>query len=356
MRCWNGLVACSAFRAAAAALLAQAGSTGAVVHDDAGFDAACLLQSAGLHHGAAEDIPTYRLNDGRYIPVIGFGTAQIPPGRWTYKAVKTALEAGYRMFDTAAMYGNEADVGRAIRDSRIPRSEVFVTTKIFNDAHGNAPALAAGRRSNMTLGLGYIDMLLIHSPLGVVPGHGKIVETYDALLDLQREGVTRSVGVSNFGIHHIRALAAFCRPAPAVNQIELHPLIYQDRAELVERCRNSSILVQAFGSLFSGHRELLSLVNDTANFYAKTPAQLLLRWALDQGFQVIPKSVHMVRQKENLDVFDFALDHEDIEALNKLVAPNQHAVSETGSLSDYYDPLNSREDMGDVGSLPSSCS
>lgn len=276
---------------------------------------------------------TYRMADGRRMPVIGLGTYRIPPGNNTYSSVLAALELGYRMVDTAEMYGNEADVGRAIRDSGVPRSQVFVATKIWNSDHQYDLAIDAGLKSNETLGLGYIDLLLMHSPAG------RIVETYDAMVRLRDMGVARSIGVSNFGVRHLEALREACRPTPAVNQFELHPLNFRSRADLVEYCRNSSVLVQAYGSVLSGHEDLLSKAGGIAAAHNRTEAQVMLRWALDKGFQVIPKSTHADRLAEDLDVFDFRLTAAEIEDLDGLPQV---------AIQDYWDPLAWPVDPGDT--------
>mmetsp|Transcript_148001 Transcript_148001/g.258088 ORF Transcript_148001/g.258088 Transcript_148001/m.258088 type:complete len:340 (-) Transcript_148001:111-1130(-) len=257
---------------------------------------------------SAHDVPLHELRDGQRMPVLGLGTAG-----GSYEAVRMALRLGYRMFDTAQLYGTEEAVGQAIRDSGVPRSDIFVTTKIMDSEHGYWPAFHAGSESNNKLGLGYIDLLLIHSP-----DTGKIVETYDALLKLQKDGIVRSVGVSNFGISHLKALEKYCRPMPVLNQFELHPLIFSERQELIEYCEAKQIMVQAYASIFLGNTDLIALANETAKPHHKTAAQALLRWALDQRYAVIPKSVHQERLAENIDVFDFHLSNDEIGGLSKL--------------------------------------
>lgn len=303
-----------------------------------------LRLESGLAHSAASGavtIPNYDLNDGYKMPALGLGVYRVSPGKTTYETVKAALELGYRMIDTAHYYGNEADVGRAVRDSGIPRSEIFVTSKLWDGDHGCAKAYAGGVASNKKLGLDYIDLYLIHTP-GVF-GRGKIVETYDALLQLKADGVVRSVGVSNFNIQHLEALKEHGRPTPALNQIELHPLVWEDRKELVQYCKDNGILVQAYGSILSGHWNLMDKADDLVEPHGKTPAQILLRWALDQGFQVIPKSTHKSRQAENMDVFDFSLSDAEIETLNKEL-PGGH-------LWDYLD----LPTKVSIGNLDSTC-
>jgi len=303
-----------------------------------------LQPNSGLHaqlfaQQRKSEIPSYTLHDGYQMPVIGFGTYRIDPGNDTYETVTMALEEGYRMFDTAEAYDNEADVGQAIRDFGIPRSQVFVQTKIAPWNHGGSKALEAGRQSNAALGLGYIDSLILHAPVG-----GKIVETYDALVQLRAEGVTKSIGVSNFNVTHLEALATHCRPTPVVNQFEMHPLIYNERLELVEYCRSHGILVQAYGSVLSGEQDLLALAEPIAAAHGKTAAQVMLRWALEQGFQIIPKSTHREYMAENLDVFDFGLTPTEMDSLNSL----------PGKLDEYWNPLGVPVDLGDVGP-PRSC-
>lgn len=273
------------------------------------------------------------------MPVIGFGTYRILSGKATYEAVKTALEVGYRMIDTAELYANQADVGRACRDSGIPRSDLFVTSKLWDTQHGYEPALRAGRNSVKELGLEYMDLYLIHSPGQMSRDGGKIVETWDALVQLQKEGLVRSVGVSNFGVQHLEALQQHGRQVPAVNQFELHPFVYNERAAVVEYCQKMGILVQPYGSVLSGHSSWLKKAASVAAAYNKTPAQVLLRWGIDQGFQVIPKSVTKERIAENFNIFDFSLSQQDCSAMIALGG---------GRLPDYWNPLTLQVDTGDV--------
>mmetsp|Transcript_137725 Transcript_137725/g.243331 ORF Transcript_137725/g.243331 Transcript_137725/m.243331 type:complete len:319 (-) Transcript_137725:345-1301(-) len=273
-----------------------------------------LKELASFPKGPLSSTDTFELNDGLKMPIIGVGTFRIPPGNDTYSSVLAALKIGYRMVDTAEYYQNEADVGKAIRDSGIPRSEVFVTTKISSNHHNRYDeAIKAGMESNAKLGLDYIDLLLIHSPRP-----GRIVECYDAILHLRDQGIVRSVGVSNFGTPHLEALKNYCRPTPAVNQFELSPLTYRERNDLVEYCGNAGILVQPYGSLLKGRKDLLSLSRRIAAAHNKTEAQVMLRWALDKSFQVIPKSTHVSYLAENFHVFDFTLSQEETGELDTL--------------------------------------
>lgn len=294
---------------------------------------ACTLSCAA---GVVTDAgSTYDLHDGYKVPRIGFGVYRVSPGNDTYASVRAALRTGYRMIDTAEIYFNEADVGRAVRDSGIPRSQIFVTTKIWDSFHQYDQAINAGLASNLALGLGYIDLLLMHSPQ-----KGKIVECYDAMLALRSMGVVRSVGVSNFGVKHLEVLRTYCRPDPVVNQFELHPLLIRERSDIVEYCRKANILVQPFGSMLSGRQDLLDLASRVAAAHNKTEAQVMLRWALDKQFQVIPKSTHVTWIAENFDVFDFTLTSKETSDLDGL--PQQQIDS------DYWNPVNSPVDVGDV--------
>jgi diketogulonate reductase-like aldo/keto reductase len=268
------------------------------------------------------------MHNGHSIPVIGLGLALM--GDASYPAVQWALSAGYRLLDTAAeeTYGNEAEVGRAIHDyltttattsasevnPTMSREDVFVTTKLWDDAHGFWPTLETFEESYHALNIGTIDLYLIHSPFG-----GHLVETWDALLYLQSQGYVTSIGVSNFGIRHLQALATKGRPRPVVNQIELHPLVYQQRKPLLEYCRHHGILVQAYGSLMHGYPEYLSqpqFLVDMATRYHKTTAQILLKWAVQHDFLIIPKSAHQYRIVDNSRLFDFTLSAEDMTTLD----------------------------------------
>eukprot|EP00747_Dinoflagellata_sp_TGD_P100858 gnl/TRDRNA2_/TRDRNA2_168162_c1_seq1.p1 gnl/TRDRNA2_/TRDRNA2_168162_c1~~gnl/TRDRNA2_/TRDRNA2_168162_c1_seq1.p1 ORF type:complete len:279 (+),score=62.08 gnl/TRDRNA2_/TRDRNA2_168162_c1_seq1:35-838(+) len=256
------------------------------------------------------------------------------PGEETYNAVKWALELGYRMIDTAKMYRNEADVGRAIRDSGIPRSEIWVSTKLVPRDHGYEKTLRAAKQSLKDLGLDYIDLYIIHAPVG-----GKIVETWDAMLAAQSEGVVRSIGVSNFGIAHLEALEAHKRPYPTVNQIEMHPFVYKERSDLLDWCQQRGVLVQAYGSMFFGRDHALNdsiLASVVSEHPGKSKQQVLLRWGLQMGFQLIPKSVKRERIEANMKIFDFELTDAQMAALSRM----------QGQLGAYWNPLVEPVDLG----------
>ncbi|MCU1656701.1 MAG: putative oxidoreductase [Pseudonocardiales bacterium] len=259
------------------------------------------------------DQPTVRLNNGTSIPQLGFGVWQVPNGQ-VVEAVAEALRAGYRSIDTAAMYRNEEGVGKAIANSGIPRNELFVTTKLNNDAHGRDAAPRAFEQSLSRLGLDYIDLYLIHWPL---PRKNLYVETWEALELLHRDGRARAIGVSNFQPAHLQRIIDETDVVPAVNQIELHPYLVQ--AELRRFHARHRIATEAWSPLAQGGTLLRDrVITTTAEKYGKTPAQIVIRWHLQLGNIVIPKSVTPSRIRENIDVFDFELADDDVEAITAL--------------------------------------
>jgi len=251
------------------------------------------------------------LNDGRTIPVLGLGVWQAAPGRETRQAVAYALEIGYRLIDTARMYGNEKDVGAAVQQSGIPREEIFITTKLWNDEHGYEAALRAFEKSRQALGLDFVDLYLIHWP---VPRLRR--ESWKALLKLRDEGHARSIGVSNYTIRHLQEVLSASPIPPSVNQVELHPFLYQ--RELLEFCRSHGIQVEAYSPLARGRRLDDPVIREIAARHARTPAQVLIRWSLQHGLVVIPKSSRPERIRENAAVFDFELRPEDMGRLDSL--------------------------------------
>ncbi|MDT4938538.1 MAG: 2,5-diketo-D-gluconate reductase [Pseudonocardiales bacterium] len=259
------------------------------------------------------DQPTLTLNTGRSMPQLGFGVFQVPPDE-TAKAVSAALQTGYRAIDTAAMYRNEEAVGHAIADSGLPRPDIFVTTKLNNDAHGFEAALRAFEQSRQRLGVDYLDLYLIHWPL---PRQDKYVETWRALETLHTEGVAKAIGVSNFQPAHLQRLLDETETVPAVNQIELSPYLVQ--AELRKFDAAHGILTESWSPLARGGQLLHDPVITTiAEKYGRTPAQAVIRWHLQLGNLVIPKSVTPARIAENIDVFDFELADDDVEAISEL--------------------------------------
>jgi diketogulonate reductase-like aldo/keto reductase len=256
---------------------------------------------------------TITLNTGAAMPRLGFGVFQVPPAE-TQQAVERALEAGYRLIDTAAMYGNESGVGAALRTSGVPREEVFVTTKLNNDAHGTDAARRAFDNSLAELGLDEIDLYLIHWPL---PRQDRYVETWRALEAVAKEGRARAIGVSNFQVHHLQRLLDETDVVPAVNQIELHPYLTQDELRAFDA--EHGIATEAWSPLARGGALLREpAVTGLADKYGRTPAQIVIRWHLQLGNVVIPKSVTPSRIVENADVFGFELDDDDVASLTAL--------------------------------------
>lgn len=259
------------------------------------------------------DQPTISLNSGASMPQLGYGVFRVAPDQ-TAAAVTAALEAGYRSIDTAAMYGNEAGVGVALAASGLARDELFITTKLNNDAHGYDAALRAFDRSRKALGLEYVDLYLIHWPL---PALDRYVETWKALLRLREDGLARSIGVSNFQPAHLQRLIDETGVTPAVNQIELHPYLTQPtlRAFGAEH----GIATEAWSPIAKGGALLQDPVTRAvAEKYAKTPAQVVIRWHLQLGNVAIPKSATPSRIAENFAVFDFELDDDDVQAISEL--------------------------------------
>ena len=247
------------------------------------------------------------------IPQLGFGVWQVPEDE-VVAAVSTAIEVGYRSIDTARIYGNERGTGEAIAKSSVPREELFVTTKVWNDDQGFDKALAAFDASMKRLGLDTLDLFLIHWP---APEQDAYVDTWKALLRLREEGRVRAVGVCNFQIPHLRRLLDETGELPAINQVELHPYLQQQ--ELREFHAANGILTEAWSPLASGGDVLTDdTIVGIAEKHGVTPAQAILRWHLDLGNVVIPKSVTPSRIRENFDVFGFALDADDLAAIEKL--------------------------------------
>jgi len=255
-----------------------------------------------------------RLNQGPEIPWLGLGVFQSEPGAVTRAAVRDALEAGYRAIDTAAMYGNEADVGAAVRASGLPREAVFVTTKLWHTDHGFDRALRAGRASAERLGLGAIDLYLIHWPRANSPDER--IDSWRALVRLKEEGVCRSIGVSNYTVRHLEELRAHSDVVPAVDQVEFHPFVYDP--ELLGYCEAHGIRLEAWSPLTRGRRLDDPTVASIAAAHHRTPAQVLIRWGFEHGIVEIPKSVHRERIRENAQVFDFSLSAREVGALDGL--------------------------------------
>jgi 2,5-diketo-D-gluconate reductase A len=261
-------------------------------------------------------VPSLDLNDNNHIPQLGFGVFQVPADE-TAEVVTHALRTGYRSIDTAAAYRNEAGVGEAVARSGLDRQQLFITTKLANDNHGHDRALRAFEHSLEQLGMDYVDLYLIHWPR---PSEGKFVDTWKAFTELKQDGRARSIGVSNFRAQDIEAIVDATGVAPAVNQVELHPRFQQ--AELRRAHRDRGILTEAWSPLGQG-----SLIDDSsiaaiAERYERTPAQVILRWHVQLGNVVIPKSVTPERIEENFQVFDFELSDDDMQAITGLDSPD----------------------------------
>jgi diketogulonate reductase-like aldo/keto reductase len=258
-------------------------------------------------------VPPIILNNGVEMPQLGFGVWQVPDDE-AETAVATALEAGYRSIDTAAIYGNEEGVGQAVAASGIPRQDLFITTKLWNSDQGYDATLRAFDVSLEKLGLEYVDLYLIHWPL---PSRGKFVDTYRAFEKIYGDGRAKAIGVSNFLPEHLRTLIAETSVIPAVNQIELHPRLQQHAAR--EYHAEQGVATEGWSPLGQG-RGLLEVpaIVAIAQKHNRTPAQVVLRWHLQLGNIVIPKSVTPARIRENIEVFDFSLDAEDMGAISAL--------------------------------------
>lgn len=247
-------------------------------------------------------------NQSVSIPILGLGVWKSRP-KECFEAVKFALESGYRHIDTAAIYGNEADVGAAIRESGVKRSDIFLVTKLWNADQGYEEAQKAIDVSLQKLGTDYVDMYLIHFPVS-----GKRNESWKALEKIKQEGKTKSIGVSNFMVPHLEELLKETDIVPAMNQVEFHPFL-QD-TELKNYCNDKGILLEAYSPLAHGQKLEDERVTRLAKKYNKSNAQILIRWSLQAGNVVIPKSKNPIRIKENADVFDFQLSPEDMNEIS----------------------------------------
>lgn len=243
-------------------------------------------------------------NQKNSVPVLGLGVWKSKP-KECYSAVKAAIEFGYRHIDTAAIYGNESEVGEAIRDSGIPRADLFIVTKLWNADQGYDQAQVAVDKSLQKLGLEYVDMYLIHFPVS-----GKRNDSWRALEKIKESGKAKSIGVSNFMVNHLEELLENTSILPAMNQVEFHPFLNDKKLD--EYCQNKGILLEAYSPLAHGKKLEDPKVTDLSKKYGKTNAQILIRWGLQKGFVVIPKSVNPLRIAENGNVFDFQISKEDM--------------------------------------------
>jgi methylglyoxal/glyoxal reductase len=254
---------------------------------------------------------TVKLKNGVPMPYFGLGVFQVKDGEEIKQAVKFALSAGYRHIDTAFLYGNERGVGQAIRESNLPRKEIFVTSKVWNSDQGYDNTLRAFDVSMKLLDFEFLDLYLVHWPV-----KGKFIETWKALEKIYTEGRVRAIGVSNFFQHHIEDILAHCNIAPMVNQMEFHPRLIQQ--ELIDYCHCHAIQYEAWSPLMQGKIININELHTLAEKYGKNVAQIVLRWSLQKSVVTIPKSIHRERIISNAQIFDFEIVPEDMEAIDRL--------------------------------------
>ena len=245
------------------------------------------------------------------MPWMGFGTYKINEGSEVVNSVKWAIDAGYRSIDTAALYENEEGVGKAIKESGVSRSDIFLTSKVWNSDQGFDQTIKAFNTSLKKLGTDYLDLYLIHWPVV-----GKYKETWHAMENLHKEGKIRAIGVSNFLVHHLQDLMSYASVVPAVNQVEFHP--YLQQPELQKFCEKNEIRLEAWSPIMKGKVSNIKELIEIGKKYGKTPVQVTLRWEQQKGIVVIPKTVHKERIAENADIFDFDLTEEEIKTIDAL--------------------------------------
>ena len=281
-------------------------------------------------------VSTVEIAPGVHMPRLGFGTYKSPSGEVAERAVAAALELGYRGVDTASLYGNEASVGKAVRESGLPRAEVFVASKLWNDEQGGAPTRVALERSLERMGLDTLDLYLVHWPLPDLMG-----STWRALEDAQREGLVRAIGVCNFLQHHLQALTNLAEIKPAVNQVEHHPWL--GRASLREWCAAHGVTMQAWAPVIRGRAGEIPELVEIGRRHGKSPSQVSIRWILQHGVATIPKSVHAERIAENAEVFDFELTAEEMAAIDSVdrnyrLGPDPDVFGPSGAWKDLPRP------------------
>ena len=257
---------------------------------------------------------TVKLNTGGVLPAIGYGTWQLDEGDQAYNAVSEALHAGYRLVDTAKMYGNEVSVGKAIQASGIAREDIFVTTKLWTSDQGYDRGLRAFEESLANLGMEYVDLYVIHWPGDDL---GRRSESWRALIDIQASERAKAIGVCNYNIEQLKEVLSSSTP-PAVNQIEFHPFRYGQQKPLLDFCKQHGIVVEAYSPLAQSKRMDDPVITKVAERVQRTPAQVLLRWGIQHGAVPIPKSSHRNWIQENIKVFDFELSDADMASLNSL--------------------------------------
>jgi len=245
------------------------------------------------------------------MPYLGLGVYLADIGNEVQNAMRYALKVGYRLFDTASFYGNEADVGKVVKENIVPREEIFVTTKLWNSDHGYDRTIKAYQKSIDRMGLETIDLYLIHWPV-----EGLRKDSWRALETLYEEGRCRAIGVSNYMIWHLEELLSYAKVVPAVNQVEFSPFLFQQ--ELLEFCLNHGIQLEAYSPLTRGKKFNHPILNEIAAKYRKSTAQILIRWVLEHDVVAIPKSSNPDRIRENAEIFDFYIDMEDMQKLDSL--------------------------------------
>jgi diketogulonate reductase-like aldo/keto reductase len=277
----------------------------------------------------AAQIPSVTLQNGVVMPQAGLGVWQAEEGDEVAQAVGAALEAGYRLIDTAAAYGNEAGVGKAIRDSNVPREDIFVTTKLWNTDQGYEAALKAFDDSLSKLGMDYVDLYLIHWPQ---PKTGNIPDTWKAFEKLYEDKRTRAIGVANFLPHHLEPLLAECHVPPMVDQIQLHPRLPQ--LDTRRYCETHDIIVESYSPLMRAKKLLQEpVITDLAEKYGRDPAQIVLRWHVQHGLVVIPKSVTPERIRSNINIFDFEISANDMRVIDGMET-GEHVVPDPDEFED----------------------
>jgi len=252
-----------------------------------------------------------RLSNGVEMPVLGLGVYQMSSGGQAKTACLNAFAAGYRLIDTASMYGNEKDVGAAVAQSGLDRRDLFITTKLWNDDHGYDQTIKAFKRSQAALGLDSIDLYLVHWP-----GGGSRKETWQAMEKLYHEGKCRAIGVSNYTIAHLQETLAYADVVPMVNQVEFHPWLFQK--DLLEFCKKEKIQMEAYSPLSRAKNLDSPMLKRVGSHYGKTPAQVMIRWGVQHGLVEIPKSTHKERIGENANVFDFQIDDLDMKEIDSV--------------------------------------
>jgi 2,5-diketo-D-gluconate reductase A len=275
-------------------------------------------------------VPTIALNDGNPIPQLGFGVFQVQPDQ-TAAAVRAALEVGYRHIDTAEMYRNEKGVGQGLRDAGVDRGDVFITSKLNNGYHRPDDARRAFDATLSALGSDYVDLFLIHWPLPTLYD-GDFVSTWNVLEEFAKDGRARSIGVSNFQVAHLQRLAEGSHTVPAVNQVEAHPYFGNEQVRTYDR--EHRIATEAWSPIAQGKVLDDEVITRIADAHNKTAAQVVLRWHIQRGDIVIPKSVHRERMQSNFDIFDFSLDNGEMDAITGL---DRGESGRTGPNPDRFD-------------------